>query len=193
MQVTFWSEGFGERICSRCKGSAVWRSAITRAADRAGGARAAGRHRSHRCHPSRLRTRPCIGIRTEVSLGPHRLMLRPRETRDLSLTSFDLEISPEARIDWSHDVAGNAVATAQFDAEHDDAFDPVARARGPARPVWPVFPIAAAAASYPFVYSPTIGPISAPWPAAICGRCGAAVSLGRANSSWGGQPTRFRC
>lgn len=26
---TFWSEGFGERICSRCKGSAVWRSAIS--------------------------------------------------------------------------------------------------------------------------------------------------------------------
>jgi hypothetical protein len=25
---TFWSKGFGERICSRCKGSAVWRSAI---------------------------------------------------------------------------------------------------------------------------------------------------------------------
>ena len=25
---TFWSEGFGERICSLCKGSAVWRSAI---------------------------------------------------------------------------------------------------------------------------------------------------------------------
>ncbi|MEL6285406.1 MAG: hypothetical protein AAFQ18_04285 [Pseudomonadota bacterium] len=26
---TFWSEGFGERICSRCKGSTVWRSAIS--------------------------------------------------------------------------------------------------------------------------------------------------------------------
>lgn len=25
---TFWSEGFGERICSRCKGSASWRSAV---------------------------------------------------------------------------------------------------------------------------------------------------------------------
>ena len=25
----FWSEGFGERICSRCKGSAVWRSAVS--------------------------------------------------------------------------------------------------------------------------------------------------------------------
>lgn len=27
-RATFWSEGFGERICSRCKGSAVWRAAI---------------------------------------------------------------------------------------------------------------------------------------------------------------------
>ncbi|SDJ26191.1 hypothetical protein SAMN05421850_1114 [Lutimaribacter saemankumensis] len=24
----FWSDGFGERICSRCKGSADWRAAI---------------------------------------------------------------------------------------------------------------------------------------------------------------------
>lgn len=48
---------------------------------------------------------------TEIPLGPHRLMLRPRETRDLILTSFDLEISPEARIDWSHDVAGKPLDT----------------------------------------------------------------------------------
>jgi hypothetical protein len=25
----FWSEGFGERICPRCRGSAVWRSAVS--------------------------------------------------------------------------------------------------------------------------------------------------------------------
>ena len=50
--------------------------------------------------------------RTAVVLGPHRLMLRPRETRDLTLTAFDLEITPTARIDWSHDVAGNAIAIA---------------------------------------------------------------------------------
>jgi len=92
--------------------------------------------------------------RTEVAPGPHRLMLRPRETRDLSLTSFDLEISPEARIDWSHDVAGNAIATAQFDTDTT-----MLSIRSCARvdlraPVWPVFPIAAAAASYPFVYAP---------------------------------------
>jgi transglutaminase-like putative cysteine protease len=82
------------------------------------------------------------------------MMLRPRETRDLSLTSFDLEISPEARIDWSHDVAGNAIATAQFDA-NTSMLSIRSRTRVELRaPVWPVFPIAAAAASYPFVYSP---------------------------------------
>lgn len=25
----FWSEGFGERVCSRCKASSVWRAAIS--------------------------------------------------------------------------------------------------------------------------------------------------------------------
>ncbi|BAQ68329.1 transglutaminase domain-containing protein [Rhodovulum sulfidophilum] len=92
--------------------------------------------------------------RTEVPLGAHRLMLRPRETRDLSLTSFELEITPEARIDWSNDVAGNAVATAQFDTT-TTMLSIRARTRLELRaPVWPVFPIAAAAASYPFAYSP---------------------------------------
>ena len=92
--------------------------------------------------------------RTEVALGPHRLMLRPRETRDLSLSSFDLEISPEARIDRSHDVAGNAVATAQFDT-NTTMLSIRSCARVELRaPVWPVFPIAAAAISYPFVYEP---------------------------------------
>ena len=92
--------------------------------------------------------------RTEVALGPHRLMLRPRETRDLSLTSFDLEISPEARVDWSHDVAGNAVATAQFATNATRLSIQSRTCVDLGAPVWPVFPIAATAASYPFVYSP---------------------------------------
>ncbi len=29
-RAPFWSEGFGERICARCKGSAVWRDASCR-------------------------------------------------------------------------------------------------------------------------------------------------------------------
>lgn len=28
---SFWSEGFGERICSRCKGTVAWRTAISTA------------------------------------------------------------------------------------------------------------------------------------------------------------------
>lgn len=91
--------------------------------------------------------------RSAVSLGPHRLMLRPRETRDLSLMSFELDISPEARIDWSHDVAGNTIATARFDTVVEE-LSIRSRARVDLRaPVWPVFPIAARAASYPFEYS----------------------------------------
>jgi len=27
-KVAFWSEGFGERICKRCKSQAAWKSAI---------------------------------------------------------------------------------------------------------------------------------------------------------------------
>lgn len=27
-RTPFWSDGFGERICARCKGSAVWRAAM---------------------------------------------------------------------------------------------------------------------------------------------------------------------
>lgn len=37
--TTFWSEGFGERICSRCKGTVAWRTAVP-------GGSGAGRRRS---------------------------------------------------------------------------------------------------------------------------------------------------
>lgn len=95
----------------------------------------------------------CYRYRTAVSLGPHRLMLRPRETRDVSLASFDLEISPKARIDWCQDVAGNTIATALFEGTTD-----VLSIRSCARvdlnaPAWPVFPISANGASYPFRYT----------------------------------------
>jgi transglutaminase-like putative cysteine protease len=92
--------------------------------------------------------------RTAVPLGPHKLMLRPRETQDLSLTSFELEIRPEARIDWSHDVAGNAVATAQFDTETTKLSIRSRTCVELRAAVWPVFPIAAFATTYPFAYTP---------------------------------------
>jgi transglutaminase-like putative cysteine protease len=53
--------------------------------------------------------------RNPVSLGEHRMMLRPRESYDQRLLSFDLAISPvPSRLRNVHDVFGNCVAIAQF-------------------------------------------------------------------------------
>jgi len=54
-----------------------------------------------------------------VALGPHRLMLRPRENRDLRLISSHVTVTPESLVTWAHDVFGNAVATATFQTMTD--------------------------------------------------------------------------
>ena len=88
-----------------------------------------------------------------VWLGPHRLILRPRESRDLRLTSSIVTTTPAATVTWAHDVFGNSVATATFDAMSDHlVIDSVVELQLDATD-WPVFAIAATAASYPFVYS----------------------------------------
>ncbi len=87
-----------------------------------------------------------------VSLGPHRLMLRPRESRDLRLISSQLTVTPAAQVTWAHDVFGNSVATVVFQQATDSlVIDSVAELelRGTA---WPVFDIAASAIVYPFRY-----------------------------------------
>uniref|UniRef100_UPI00406D3BAA transglutaminase N-terminal domain-containing protein n=1 Tax=Rhodoferax sp. GW822-FHT02A01 TaxID=3141537 RepID=UPI00406D3BAA len=38
--------------------------------------------------------------RNAVSQNPHRLMLRPRESRELQLTSHTLNVSPDTTITW---------------------------------------------------------------------------------------------
>lgn len=91
---------------------------------------------------------------TAVALGPHRMMLRPRETRDLRLLAFDLQVSPAARIDWSHDVAGNAIAVAEFDGASDQLSIVARTTVDMTAPVWPVFAISATASRYPFAYAP---------------------------------------
>ncbi|CCG39980.1 transglutaminase family protein [Magnetospirillum molischianum] len=91
--------------------------------------------------------------RYPVVLGPHRLMLRPRESYDLRLLSIDLSATPEASITWAEDVFGNAVAMANFHT-------PVAslciesRLKIELHAVpFPIFAIAAQAISYPFLYT----------------------------------------
>ncbi len=91
--------------------------------------------------------------RTPVAPGPHRMMLRPRETRELKLLSFDLTLSPDAAVTWAHDVTGNSVATASF-AGLTDSLTIESRTRVElSAPAWPVFDIAAHAQTYPFLYS----------------------------------------
>ena len=88
-----------------------------------------------------------------VSLWPHRLMLRPRESRDLRLVSSAVTMTPAATVTWAQDVFGNAVATASFHAMCDQfVVDSVAELQLRAT-AWPVFDIAASAISYPFRYS----------------------------------------
>jgi len=97
--------------------------------------------------------------RQPVSLGPHRLMLRPRENRDLRLIAINLTITPQAAVTWAHDVFGNAVATATFQTMPNSLAMPntllircVADLELHAT-AWPVFDMAASAICYPFQYS----------------------------------------
>jgi transglutaminase-like putative cysteine protease len=100
-----------------------------------------------------IRHRTTYSYFRPVSLGPHRLMLRPRESRDLRLLSSELAVMPQATVIWAHDVFGNAVATASFQSMTDTlVIDSITRIGMDAVP-WPIFDIAASAISYPFRYS----------------------------------------
>jgi transglutaminase-like putative cysteine protease len=101
----------------------------------------------------RILHRTTYRYRQPVAFGPHRLILRPRESRDLRLIDFDLTISPAAHVTWAHDVHGNAVATANF-GKVGDTVKVESRAGIELDAVaWPVFSIAASAIVYPFAYS----------------------------------------
>lgn len=100
-----------------------------------------------------IRHRTRYRYRLPVQLGKHRLMLRPREAREVRLISSQISVNPEARISWTNDVFGNAIATAQFDAPTDDlTIDSTAVVELAAEP-WPVFDVASSADRYPFFYS----------------------------------------
>ena len=49
-----------------------------------------------------------------VTLGAHRLLLRPREGHDVHIESSRLDISPPPQIKWHRDMFDNSVAVASF-------------------------------------------------------------------------------
>jgi len=92
-----------------------------------------------------------------VLLGPHRLMLRPRDSHDMRLLSAVLTLSPPGNLHWAYDVFGNSIATAEFAAPVSELVIrsdlKVERFGGdtPARDV--AAEIAPLAQAWPFVYS----------------------------------------
>jgi transglutaminase-like putative cysteine protease len=100
-----------------------------------------------------IRHRTIYHYRQQVRLGPHRLMLRPRESRDLRLISSELATDPPATLAFAHDVFGNSVATAHFvDPTDRLTIDCLTRLTLDAE-AWPVFDVAVSAMSYPFHYA----------------------------------------
>jgi transglutaminase-like putative cysteine protease len=88
-----------------------------------------------------------------VAFGPHRLMLRPRDSHDLRLVRTELTLSPPARMRWMHDVFGNSVAIADFTGEAAElTIESVLHLERYALDR-PVYALDEDARNYPFVYS----------------------------------------
>ncbi len=51
---------------------------------------------------------------TQVTLNPHRLLLRPREGHDVRIETSRLEITPAYNIKWQRDVYDNSLAVVNF-------------------------------------------------------------------------------
>ena len=81
------------------------------------------------------------------------MMLRPRESRELRLMRFALSVKPSATLRWTHDIFGNAIATAQVEEMSDQLIIHASMKLDVNSAAWPVFDIAASALEYPFLYS----------------------------------------
>ena len=80
-------------------------------------------------------------------------MLRPRESRELRLRSMAVTVEPQAHMTWAHDVAGNVVATANFQAMTSHLIIESLAELELDAVAWPVFDVGASAIFYPFHYS----------------------------------------
>ena len=91
---------------------------------------------------------------TPVGFGDHRMMFRPRDGHDHKLLDATLTILPQPTdIRWLHDVFGNCVAVASFDARARELrFDSDIRLEHTPFNL-PDLRIEAQATSYPFAYS----------------------------------------
>jgi len=89
-----------------------------------------------------------------VSFGKHRMMLFPREDEDQKVLVYKLEITPKpVRLNWSRDIFGNHVSTAQF-GDYADELRFVSKVRLNHTPTkFRASDIDHSARRYPFTYS----------------------------------------
>jgi transglutaminase-like putative cysteine protease len=90
-----------------------------------------------------------------VTLGPHRLFVRPREGHDLLIANSKLEIAPTpASVTWHRDVHGNSVATVLFSepANELSILSEVVVEHYDEQPL--DFSIEDRAAKFPFIFTP---------------------------------------
>ncbi|WP_373652519.1 transglutaminase N-terminal domain-containing protein [Schlesneria sp. DSM 10557] len=63
---------------------------------------------------NRIEHRTVYSYRQPVTLGQHRLVLRPREGHNLRVENMQIAISPRHEIQWAHDIYNNSVALVSF-------------------------------------------------------------------------------
>ena len=88
-----------------------------------------------------------------ATFGPHRLMIRPRDSHDLRLVEAELTLSPPGTTRWMHDVFGNSIALVEFDQPGTELFIESTlhlQSYGPPRQALAIAP---EAQQYPFGYS----------------------------------------
>ncbi len=87
-----------------------------------------------------------------VKLGPHRMMLRPRDSHDLRLVHAELTLSPPGTTRWIYDVFGNSILLVEFSAPVSELYVlSVLELQRYGNGV--LFTIDPEAATYPFIYS----------------------------------------
>lgn len=93
-------------------------------------------------------------FQSDVDLGPHMLMLRPREGHDVRIETSRLDISPSANVKWYRDALDNCVAIASFNgkARHLSIVSEVIIQHYEEQPL--DFLVADYAVNYPFSYQP---------------------------------------
>lgn len=113
-----------------------------------------------------------------VLLGPHTLLLRPREGHELRIESAVLETTPPASLRWHRDVEDNSVAIATFSA-------PCTQLQIESRSIVqqynqaPLdFVVTDYATHYPFAYRPEDASVLSPY------RRGVASAAGEALARW---------